>query len=63
MLGIFPFFRFKPWDVNLQQPAIDDFLRNWIKFPIWESDIYEERPQQIACKFPFILIILYNPFP
>ncbi|KRZ35478.1 hypothetical protein T4C_5411 [Trichinella pseudospiralis] len=37
--------RASPWSKNCPPPAIDEFLRNWIKFPVWVSDIYRaERP-------------------
>ncbi|KRX86028.1 hypothetical protein T4E_7437 [Trichinella pseudospiralis] len=43
--------------------AIDDFLRNWIKSPVWGFDIPKaEGPRHIASKFRLNLIILDNPY-
>ncbi|KRZ40195.1 hypothetical protein T4C_10260 [Trichinella pseudospiralis] len=43
--------------------AIDDFLRNWIKSPVWGFDIPKaEGPRHIASKFHLNLIILDNPY-
>ncbi|KRY83003.1 hypothetical protein T4D_12078, partial [Trichinella pseudospiralis] len=55
----------KPNSIVLKKlgAAIDDFLRNWIKSPVWGFDIPKaEGPRHIASKFRLNLIILDNPY-
>ncbi|KRY69047.1 hypothetical protein T4A_2520 [Trichinella pseudospiralis] len=45
--------RASPWSKNYPPPAIDEFLRNWIKFPVWVSDIYRAEILEYCVQYPF----------